>query len=49
MDAVVGVQELSLAFMKADFAHCGFPEAAFGRYADVLVQHGYKYVTCLTT
>ena len=42
MDAVVAVRELSLVFMKSDFAHCGFPEVAFGRYSDVLVQRGYK-------
>ena len=43
MDAVIGVQELGLVFMKSDFAHCGFPEAGFGRYSDTLVQKGYKY------
>lgn len=42
MDAVTGVQELGLSFMKGDFAHSGFPEVAFGRYAQVLVQKGYK-------
>eukprot|EP00731_Ephydatia_muelleri_P021032 Em0013g759a len=42
MDAVIGVQELGLAFMKGEFAHCGFPEVAFGRYAQTLVQKGYK-------
>ena len=42
MDAVVGVQELGLVFMKAEFAHCGFPEAGFGRYSDALVQKGHK-------
>lgn len=44
MDAVICVQELGLVFMKSDFAHCGFPEAAFGRYSEVLVQKGYKCV-----
>ncbi len=43
MDAVVGVRELGLVFMKTEFAHCGFPETGFGRYSDVLVQKGYKY------
>lgn len=42
MDAVIGVRELGLVFMKADYAHCGFPEAGFGRYSDSLVQKGYK-------
>ena len=44
MDAVVGVQELGLIFMKGSFAHSGFPEIAFSRYAQTLVQKGYKYV-----
>ena len=42
MDAVVGVQELGLMYMKGDWAHSGFPEIAFGRYAQTLVQKGYK-------
>lgn len=42
MDAVIGVAELGLVFMKGKFAHCGFPEVAFGRYSEVLVQRGYK-------
>jgi DNA mismatch repair protein MSH6 len=42
MDAVIGVRELGLVFMKADFAHCGFPEVGFGRYSDSLVQKGYR-------
>ena len=42
MDAVIGVQELGLAFMRGDFAHSGFPEIAFGRYSESLVQKGYK-------
>nr|XP_002126574.3 DNA mismatch repair protein Msh6 [Ciona intestinalis]XP_018666811.1 DNA mismatch repair protein Msh6 [Ciona intestinalis] len=41
MDAVVGVKELGLTYMKGNFAHSGFPEVAFGRYADTLVQKGY--------
>lgn len=43
MDAVIGARELGLTFMKSDFAHCGFPEAGFGRYSNTLVQKGYKY------
>lgn len=42
MDAVTGVNELGLIFMKGEFAHSGFPEIAYGRYSDVLVQKGYK-------
>ncbi|CAK8692796.1 unnamed protein product [Clavelina lepadiformis] len=41
MDAVVGVKELGLTFMKGNFAHSGFPEVAFGRYSSALVQKGY--------
>ncbi|KAG8000032.1 DNA mismatch repair protein Msh6 [Nibea albiflora] len=42
MDAVVGVNELGLTFMKGTWAHSGFPEIGFGRFSDVLVQKGYK-------
>lgn len=45
MDAEIGVKELGLTFMKGDFAHSGFPEVAFGRYSQTLVQRGYKLVT----
>ena len=27
---------------QGDYAHSGFPEIAYGRYADTLVQKGYK-------
>uniref|UniRef100_UPI00358F3314 DNA mismatch repair protein Msh6 isoform X3 n=1 Tax=Myxine glutinosa TaxID=7769 RepID=UPI00358F3314 len=42
MDAVVGVEELGLLFMKGAWAHSGFPEASLARYAAGLVQKGYK-------
>ncbi|RMX47670.1 hypothetical protein pdam_00013626 [Pocillopora damicornis] len=42
MDATVGVKELGLIYMKGNFAHAGFPEIAFGRYSDTLIQKGYK-------
>ncbi|TNN50390.1 DNA mismatch repair protein Msh6 [Liparis tanakae] len=42
MDAVVGVGELGLTFMKGSWAHSGFPEIGFGRFSAVLVQKGYK-------
>ncbi|RNA39510.1 DNA mismatch repair Msh6 isoform X2 [Brachionus plicatilis] len=42
MDAVIAVKELGLTFMKGDYAHCGFPEVAFSRFADALVSKGYK-------
>ena len=28
--------------MKGDYAHCGFPEISFSRFADALVSKGYK-------
>ena len=42
MDAVVGVKELGLVFMKGEFSHSGFPEVSFGRYSKTLVERGYK-------
>lgn len=42
MDAVIGVNEMGLTFMKGSWAHSGFPEIGFGRFSDVLVQKGYK-------
>ncbi|XP_064174156.1 DNA mismatch repair protein Msh6 [Anguilla rostrata] len=42
MDAVVGVSELGLAFMRGTWAHSGFPEIGFARFSDGLVQKGYK-------
>lgn len=42
MDAVIGIQELSLAPMRGEIAHCGFPEIAYGRFAEMLVDRGYK-------
>ncbi|VDM98795.1 unnamed protein product [Thelazia callipaeda] len=42
MDAVVGVENLNLNYMRGSFAHCGFPEIAYGRFADQLVNRGYK-------
>ncbi|XP_064596885.1 DNA mismatch repair protein Msh6-like [Liolophura sinensis] len=42
MDAAIAVNELGLIYMKGDYAHSGFPEIAYGRYADTLIQKGYK-------
>ncbi|VDK43707.1 unnamed protein product [Anisakis simplex] len=42
MDAVIGVENLNLTYMRGKFAHCGFPEVAYGRFADQLVSRGYK-------
>ncbi|CAG2121307.1 unnamed protein product, partial [Medioppia subpectinata] len=42
MDAVLAVNELKIVYMRGDSAHAGFPEKAFKRYADVLIQKGYK-------
>ncbi|XP_067931306.1 DNA mismatch repair protein Msh6-like [Watersipora subatra] len=42
MDADVGVKELGLVYMKGNYAHSGFPEIGYGRYADTLLRKGYK-------
>ncbi|XP_076457037.1 DNA mismatch repair protein Msh6-like [Babylonia areolata] len=42
MDSTVGVEELGLMYMKGEHAHSGFPEIAYSRYADALIQKGYK-------
>ncbi|OXU29419.1 hypothetical protein TSAR_009297 [Trichomalopsis sarcophagae] len=42
MDAVTGVNELSLTFMRGEFAHSGFPEIAYGRFSASLIERGYK-------
>ncbi|KAI6651060.1 hypothetical protein LOD99_5637 [Oopsacas minuta] len=42
MDAVIAVRELGLSFMKGEIAHCGFPEVAFARFAETLVDRGFK-------
>ncbi|KAK6011805.1 MutS domain I protein, partial [Ostertagia ostertagi] len=42
MDAVIAVECLGLTFMRGAYAHAGFPEAAYGKFADQLVSRGYK-------
>ncbi|ELU18588.1 hypothetical protein CAPTEDRAFT_139957, partial [Capitella teleta] len=42
MDATIAVNELGLIYMKGEQAHAGFPEIAYGRYAETLIQKGYK-------
>ncbi|XP_015590285.1 probable DNA mismatch repair protein Msh6 [Cephus cinctus] len=42
MDAVTGVNELSLSYMRGEFAHSGFPEIAYGRFSASLIERGYK-------
>ena len=42
MDAVVGVKELGLTFMKGEYAHSGFPEKAYDKMSSTLVERGYK-------
>lgn len=41
-DADVGVREAGLVYMKGEQAHAGFPEPAYGKYAEVLLAKGYK-------
>ena len=42
MDADIGVQVCGFAYMKGHIAHCGFPEAAYGKFVDMLIRAGYK-------
>ena len=43
MDAVLGVEKLGLVYMKSkEIAHVGFPEIGFQKYAEQLVEMGYK-------
>ena len=42
MDADVGMSELDLIYMKGTKAHSGFPEVSYGKYANILVNRGYK-------
>ncbi|XP_012252115.2 DNA mismatch repair protein Msh6 isoform X2 [Athalia rosae] len=42
MDAVTGVNEIGLSYMRGEFAHSGFPEIAYGRFASSLIEKGYK-------
>ncbi|XP_012344684.1 probable DNA mismatch repair protein Msh6 [Apis florea] len=42
MDAVIGVNELHLTYMRGEFAHSGFPEIGYGRFSASLIERGYK-------
>lgn len=42
MDAVICTKEAQIQFMKGNYAHAGFPEKSYKRYADVLIQKGYS-------
>ncbi|KAH7642757.1 dna mismatch repair protein msh6-like protein [Dermatophagoides farinae] len=42
MDAVSCAKELKILFMRGNNAHAGFPEKSYKKYADALVQKGYK-------
>ncbi|XP_029035592.1 probable DNA mismatch repair protein Msh6 [Osmia bicornis bicornis] len=42
MDAVIGVNELNLTYMRGEFAHSGFPEIGYGRFSSSLIEKGYK-------
>lgn len=41
-DAIIGVKELGLTFMKGDYAHSGFPESAYDKMSSTLIERGYK-------
>eukprot|EP00516_Mucochytrium_quahogii_P001051 CAMPEP_0203752334 /NCGR_PEP_ID=MMETSP0098-20131031/6265_1 /ASSEMBLY_ACC=CAM_ASM_000208 /TAXON_ID=96639 /ORGANISM=" , Strain NY0313808BC1" /LENGTH=1243 /DNA_ID=CAMNT_0050642437 /DNA_START=330 /DNA_END=4058 /DNA_ORIENTATION=+ len=42
MDADVAVKHTSMMYMKGDIAHSGFPEKAYGKFSEQLVQLGYR-------
>uniref|UniRef100_A0A0N4ZMM9 DNA mismatch repair protein n=1 Tax=Parastrongyloides trichosuri TaxID=131310 RepID=A0A0N4ZMM9_PARTI len=42
MDAIIGHEQLGLIYMRGSYAHSGFPELSYGRYADQLISLGYK-------
>ena len=42
MDADIAMRELDVIYMKGDKAHSGFPESAYGKYSNQLVQKGYR-------
>lgn len=42
MDAVIGVGNCGLTFMKGNYAHCGFPEMRFEHFSSMLVNKGFK-------
>ena len=42
MDADVMVKELDLIYMKGETAHAGFPEAAYSKFSNMLVNKGYR-------
>lgn len=44
-DAVIGVNNLDIMYMKGDEtkpAHAGFPEISFSKYANILINKGFK-------
>lgn len=42
MDAAIGVEKLNLSPMGGKFLHCGFPEQAYGTFAERLIRMGYN-------
>jgi len=43
MDAVLSVRHCGLTFMqKKSYAHAGFPESAFEKHANLLIDLGFK-------
>lgn len=42
MDAVAGIEHLGLTPMRGKYAHCGFPEMAFGGFASAFIRKGFK-------
>lgn len=42
MDSDIAVKELNLLHMKGKTSHCGFPETSFSKFANRLINLGYK-------
>ncbi|KAJ8674769.1 hypothetical protein QAD02_010555 [Eretmocerus hayati] len=42
MDAVIAVNEISLFFMKFEYARAGFPEMNHPKWSDILIEKGFK-------
>uniref|UniRef100_A0A1I7RY21 DNA mismatch repair protein n=1 Tax=Bursaphelenchus xylophilus TaxID=6326 RepID=A0A1I7RY21_BURXY len=42
MDAVIAVEKLGISYMRGKFAHSGFPEIGYAKFAEGLIAKGYN-------
>ncbi|CAD5206742.1 unnamed protein product [Bursaphelenchus okinawaensis] len=42
MDAVIAAEKLGISYMRGKFAHSGFPEIGYAKFAEGLIVQGYK-------